>query len=105
MLKDSFAVVGLSLGLDLKRSGTELTIANQMDIGIELQGNVADLRRIWSSDIPLYQCFGERRLEKQRRRRKDINTPQWQHRKHGAASPDGYLRQSAQYLRSSSGYD
>ena len=29
---------GLSLGLDLKRSGTELaTIGNQMDLGTELQ--------------------------------------------------------------------
>ena len=37
MLKDSLAVTGLSQGLDLKRSGTELTIANQMDLGIELQ--------------------------------------------------------------------
>ena len=37
MLKDPLAVIGLSLGLDLKRSGTELTIANQMDLGTELQ--------------------------------------------------------------------
>ena len=33
----NLAVIGLSQGLDLKRSGTELTIANQMDLGIELQ--------------------------------------------------------------------
>ena len=37
MLKDSLAVIGLSWGLELKRSGTELTIANQMDLGTELQ--------------------------------------------------------------------
>ena len=37
MLKDPLAVIGLSLGLDLKRSGTELAIANQMDLGTELQ--------------------------------------------------------------------
>ena len=37
MLRDSLAVVGLSQGLDLKRSGAELTIANQMDLGIELR--------------------------------------------------------------------
>ena len=40
MLVDSLAVIGLSLGLDLKRSGTELTeltITNQMDLGTELQ--------------------------------------------------------------------
>ena len=36
MLKDSLAVIGLSKGLDLRRSGTELTIANQMDLGTEL---------------------------------------------------------------------
>ena len=37
MLKDSFAVIGLSQSLDLTRSGTELTIANQMNLGTELQ--------------------------------------------------------------------
>ena len=37
MLVDSLAVIGLSWGLDLKRSGTERTIANQMDLGTELQ--------------------------------------------------------------------
>ena len=31
-----FAVIGLSWGLDPKRSGAELTMANQMDLGIEL---------------------------------------------------------------------
>ena len=31
------AIIGLSQGLDLRRSGTELTIANQMDLGIERQ--------------------------------------------------------------------
>ena len=37
MQKDFLTVIGLSLGLDLKSSGTELTIANQMDLGIELR--------------------------------------------------------------------
>ena len=37
MLVDSFAVIGLSWGIDLKRSGAELTIKNQMDLGTELQ--------------------------------------------------------------------
>ena len=31
-----FAVIGLSWGLDPKRSGAELTMENQMDLGIEL---------------------------------------------------------------------
>ena len=35
MQKDFLAVTGLSWGLDLKRSGTELTMANQVDLGIE----------------------------------------------------------------------
>ena len=56
--------LALSSGLDLKRSGTELTIANQIDLGIELQKNAAELRRVRSPDIPLYQCFGERRIKK-----------------------------------------
>ena len=37
MQKHFLTVIGLSQGVDLKRSGTELTIANQMDLGIELQ--------------------------------------------------------------------
>ena len=37
MLKDSLAVIGLFQGLDLKMSGTDLTIAGQMDLGTELQ--------------------------------------------------------------------
>ena len=48
MLKDSLAVIGLSLGLDLKRSGTELTTANQMDLGTELQR-----RCCWTSQDPV----------------------------------------------------
>ena len=41
----------------------------------------ADFRRKRSSGIPLYQCFGERRFEKQRKW-KEVNTLQWQHQKH-----------------------
>ena len=48
----------------------------------------------------MYECLGERRIKKQRR--EYINTLQWQYAKHWVASPDG---QSAQNLRSSSGYD
>ena len=36
MRKDSLADIGLSLDLDLKSSDTELTIAIQMDLGIEI---------------------------------------------------------------------
>ena len=36
MLVSSRAVIGLSWGLDQKRNGTELTMANQMDHGINL---------------------------------------------------------------------
>ena len=35
MQKDFFAVIGLSWSLDPKRSGTERTMANQMDLGME----------------------------------------------------------------------
>ena len=38
------------------------------------------------------------------KRRKDIKTLQRQYAKHRVASPDGHLRQSAQSLRSSTGY-
>ena len=37
MLANSLAVIGLSWGLDQKKSGTELTLTNQMDHGIEWQ--------------------------------------------------------------------
>ena len=62
MLVDSLAVIGLSRGLDLKRSGTELTIANQMDLGIELQRKCCS-----TSNIPMYQPLGERTIKKHRR--------------------------------------
>ena len=64
--------------LDLKRRGTQLTIANQMDLGIELQKNAAEFRRNRSSYIPWHQCLGERRIKKQRKW-KEVNTLQWQH--------------------------
>ena len=80
MLKDSLAVIGLFWGLDLKRSGSELTIANQMDLGIELQKECCRISQVRSSENPSYLCLGERRIKKQRRR-KDINTLQWQYAK------------------------
>ena len=48
MLVESLAVIGLSLVLDLKRSGTEVTIANQMDLGTELQRKCC-----WTSQDPV----------------------------------------------------
>ena len=51
-----------------------------------------------------FQCFGERRKKKQRKW-EEVNTLQWLYAKHRVASPDGRLHQSAQYRRSSSGYD
>ena len=100
MQKYFLAVIGLSCGLDLKRSGTELTIANQMDLGNELRRRCCRIfEGFRSSDIPLYQCFGERTIKKQNRR-KDINTLQRKYGKYRVAPPDGHLLQSAQSLRS-----
>ena len=48
MLEDSLAVIGLSQGQDLKRSGTELANANQMDLGTELQRKCC-----WTSQDPV----------------------------------------------------
>ena len=62
--------------------------------------HAAEFRRIRSSDIPLYQCLGERTIKKQSRR-EDINSLQRKYRKYWVAPH----RQSAQSLRSSSGYD
>ena len=64
---------------------------------------VAELRRIRSSDIPLYQCLGERRIRKQKSR-KEIYSFQRKWR-NGWIDPSHcyfcYFCQSAQYLRSS----
>ena len=93
MRKDSLAVTGLSW------------IWKEVNLGIELQRkNAAEFRRNRSSYIPRYQCLGEKRIKKQRKW-KEVNTLQWQHPQHWVASPSGHLRQSAQYLRTSSGYD
>ena len=87
MLVDSLAVIGLSWSLDLKRSGTELTMANQMDFGIERRRKCC-----WPSqktEHPVFrgnQCLGERRFKKQRKW-KEANTLQWQHQKYWIASP------------------
>ena len=66
MLKYSLAVIGLSLGLDLKRSGTELTIASQMDLGTELQRMLFNLAR---SGHPIFR--GTSALERGQSRSKE----------------------------------
>ena len=55
MQKDFFAVICLPCGLDLKRSGTELTMANQMALGIELRRKCCRIskdRVVRYSDVP-----------------------------------------------------
>ena len=81
MIVDSFAVIGLSWGLDLKRSGTELVIANQMDLGTELQRECCS-----TSQDPVIRCSvvpvpSVRRIKKQSKW-EEFNTLQWQHPKH-----------------------
>ena len=64
--------------------------------------NAAELRRIRSSDFLLYQCLGDENKEAKEERHQYTSM---QYAKYLVASPDGHLRQSAQSLRSSSGYD
>ena len=66
--------------------------------------NNAKFPKIWSPNIPLYQCLGQRTIKMQRRR-KDNNSLQRKYVKYSVAPRDGHLRQSAQSLRSSSGFD
>ena len=52
MLENSLAVIGLSWGLDQKKSGVEPTLTNQMDHGIEWQ------KKWWQISLDLViQCF------------------------------------------------
>ena len=56
MQKDFFAVIGLSWCLDPKRSGTELTMTNQMDLGIERRRKcrrISKIPVIRYSDVPV----------------------------------------------------
>ena len=62
MLADSLAVTGLSKGLGLKRSGTELTILNQTDLGQNCRKKDTAFRTNLTSDIPCYQRLGKKRL-------------------------------------------
>ena len=64
MLADCLAVIGLSWGLDQKRSGTELTLTDQTDHGINHHETIS---RLWSPNISCLQCLWERRISKQRR--------------------------------------
>ena len=66
--------------------------------------NVAEFPKIWSPNIPLYQCHGERTIWKQRRR-KDNNTFHSKWWQCSVVPKNGHLRQSAQSLPSSSGFD
>ena len=55
MLKDFLAVTGLSWDLDLKRSGTERTMANQMDLAPEWRRKCCIISKIpvvRYSDVP-----------------------------------------------------
>ena len=102
--KDFLAVIGLSWGLNLKRSGMELTMANLMDLGTERRRKCCTISKIPVIRYSMYQSRGERTIKKQRRR-KDNNSLQRKFGKHWGAPPDGRLHQSAQSLRSSGGYD
>ena len=93
-------ITGLSLGLDLKRSGRELTMTSQMDLGIERRRKcfrISKIPVIRYSDVP---ALGEKTITKHSRR-KDNNSLQQKYGKYWVAPPDGHLRQSAQSLRSS----
>ena len=54
MQKDFLSVIGLSLGLVLKRSGTELTFANQMDLGNSMAEKM--LQTFKGSGHPIFRC-------------------------------------------------
>ena len=77
-------------------------IKKQMDLGIERRKNAAELPRIQSFNISLYQCFGERTNKMPRR--KDNNTFQSKWCQWSVAPWDGHICQSAQAWRSSSGF-
>ena len=73
-LEDFLAVIGLSLDLVQKRSGTRhIQKQTKRMLGSDCGENNAKCPKIWSPNIPLYQCFGERTIKKQRMR-KDYNT-------------------------------
>ena len=104
MQEDSRQVIGRFLGPDRKRSGEDLIHTNRTENG------TMSLRSWWSTsvkaDIP---CFrGSRALERGRfeeqRWRNIVNTIQWQRRNRRSVFSHNHFRQSAQYLRSSSGY-
>ena len=66
MQKHSLVGIGLPQGLDLKRSGTELTIANHMDLVIELHRMLLNFS---GSGHPIFRCTST--LERGQLRRKD----------------------------------
>ena len=57
MLANSRAVIGLSWGLDQKKSGTERTPTNPTDLGSSGRRNDVEFLRFWSSDISCHQCL------------------------------------------------
>ena len=79
MLKDSHAVIGLFWGLDLKRSGTELTIANQMDLGNELQKKYCSTSQ---DPVILYSVVPVPWREENQEAKEEERHLQWQYAKH-----------------------
>ena len=66
-------------------------------------GHDAQLQWKRTSRIPWIQCFGTRRFEKQRKRETVFAFLWWRHHRR-VGSLHNHFRQSAQYLRSSSGH-
>ena len=71
--KDLVAVTGLSVGLDPKRSGAELMMANLLDLGIERRRNCCRISKIpiiQYSDVPaLWREDNEEAKEKENEER------------------------------------
>ena len=62
------------------------------------------LQNFAETNHPLFRGTSALERGEWRRKWQELNTLQWQSPKRSVASPNGHLRQSAQYLRSSSGY-
>ena len=77
VLANSLAVIGLSWGVDQKRSGAEPTLTQTRWImGSNGTRNDGQFLSIRSSDISCLQCFCERRITMQSRR-KEVFSLQW----------------------------
>ena len=100
MLNNFLVVIGPSWSLDPRKMVRNSRWHTKWMLNANSGENAAELSESWSSYIPLHQCLGKRTMKKQSRRKDNFLHFTACEEECTVASENGYVRQSAQSLRS-----